>query len=287
VSAAAQLIVGQPFAAYQAAEGLNWSRLKHAVRSPLHYRAALAGELRDSSVGPEYSAMHAAVLEPSIFNSAYGVWQGRRQGADYEAAQAADPRRVWLSQGEADLVAAVRDAVHAHPVAGPLVRGVGAVKALPELSMYWTEGGRRMKGRADLVLIREDEVQLIDLKAVPSIRPRQIAAEVTRKLYHAQEAHYAAGLSACLGALGVRRPIRGLILAYETRPCPDVAVYDLGTAESDGPLWVGAEVRGEALAAVEAAEASGAWPGQVPELLPLNLPSWAYNDTDDESAGDV
>ncbi len=282
-----QLIVGQPFGSYQAAPGLNWSRLKHAVRSPLHYRAALDGELRDSSVGPEYSAMHAAILEPQTFASAYGVWPGRRAGADFEAAQAADPRRVWLSQGEAELVSAVRDAVHAHPVAGPLVRGVGAVKALAELSMYWSENGRRMKGRADLVLIKPDEVQIVDLKAVPSIRPRQIAAEITRKLYHAQEAHYAAGLAACLGALGVHRPIRGLILAYETRPCPDVAVYDLGTADSDGPLWVGAEVRGEALAAVEAAEKSGAWPGQVPELAQLHLPSWAYDEADDESAGDV
>jgi hypothetical protein len=287
VSAAAQLIVGQPFAAYQAAEGLNWSRLKHAVRSPLHYRAALAGELRDSSVGPEYSAMHAAILEPQTFATAYGTWPGRRAGADFEAAQAADPRRVWLSQGEADLVAAVRDAVHAHPVGGPLVRGVGAARALPELSMYWTESGRRMKGRGDLVLVFPDEVVLIDLKAVPSIRPRQIAAEVTRRLYHAQLAHYAAGLGACLGALGLRRPIRGLILAYETRPCPDVAVYDLGTADSDGPLWVGAEVRGEALAAVEAAEVSGVWQGQAPDLQPLNLPSWAYDEADDESAGDV
>lgn len=287
MSAAAQLIVGQPFAAYQAAEGLNWSRLKHAVRSPLHYRAALAGELRDSSVGPEYSAMHAAILEPQTFATAYGTWPGRRAGADFEAAQAADPRRVWLSQGEADLVAAVRDAVHAHPVGGPLVRGVGAARALPELSMYWTESGRRMKGRGDLVLVFPDEVVLIDLKAVPSIRPRQIAAEVTRRLYHAQLAHYAAGLGACLGALGLRRPIRGLILAYETRPCPDVAVYDLGTADSDGPLWVGAEVRGEALAAVEAAEVSGVWQGQAPDLQPLNLPSWAYDEADDESAGDV
>jgi hypothetical protein len=284
---AARLIVGQPFAAYQAAPGLNWSKLKHAVRSPLHYRAALDGRLADSDSGEEYSAIHAAILEPAAFADRYGTWSGRRQGADYEAAQAADPRRIWLSEREAELVSAVRDAVHAHPVAGPLVRGVGAVKALPELSMYWTESGRRMKGRGDLVLIFPDEVVLIDLKAVPSIRPRQIAAEITRKLYHAQEAHYAAGLAACLGALGVHRPIRGLILAYETRPCPDVAVYDLGVADADGPLWVGAEVRGDAIAAVEAAEASGAWPGQVPELAQLHLPSWAYDEADDESAGEA
>lgn len=272
---------GVPFAAYQALPGLNWSTLKHAVTSAAHFAAAVHGELSgdDTADRGMLRACHAAVLEPGAFARDFGVWAGRRAGSAYEAAKAAAPHRHLLSVTEAAQVEAVRAAIHAHPVAGPLVRdsrGVG------EVTLTWPEDGRAMKGRIDLLIMEPDRWIVADLKAVPSIAPRKLASEVARRLYHAQLAHYCAGLDAMCRAKGISpRPIEAMIIAYETRPMLDVSVVSLGVFGEGEAIFCGAAVRAEALRHVAAlADTTGPLLGQSPELAELHLPAWAYGDDD-------
>jgi hypothetical protein len=283
-----------PFDRYQQLDGLNWSILKHAVTSARHYKLALDGQHAERSDSSGLQAMHAAVLESDRFASHYRPWTAtaQRRGAEYDAACAAHPLVTWLRADDYAQAQAVAQAVAEHPVAGPLC-APGGRTVLPEISLTWTEAGRAMKGRLDLLRWGVDRHAIVDLKAVPSLHPRRMAAWIARQLYHAQLAHYCAGVRALESARQLRPcPIDVYIVAYEVRPCVDVGVFSLGTYQPnpddlDGALYCGAAVRSEALARVAAAEASGRWLGQAPEIVPVELPAWAFDSGDDDAALEV
>ena len=282
------------FDRYQALPGLNWSTLKHAATSARHYRLALDGQHAERDDSSGLHAMHAAVLEPGSFMGRYRPWTAtaQRRGAEYDAACAAHPLVTWLRPDDHAQAVAVAQAVAEHPVAGPLV-APGGPTVIPEVSLTWTEAGRAMKGRLDLLRWGLARHVIVDLKAVPSLHPRRMAAWIARQLYHAQLAHYCAGVRALEAARRFRPcPIDVYIVAYEVRPCVDVGVYHLGTywpdpADVDGALYCGAAVRAEALARVAAAEASGRWVGQAPSIIDVELPAWAFDAGDDDAALEV
>lgn len=288
----------QPFADYQKEAGLNWSLLKLAITSAAHYSAGRVGQTRPVKSAPLFSAVHKAVLENDVYDDEYRVWPGRRAGKDYEAACAALPGCVWLTEAEQAQVEAIRAAVSAHEAAADLLRGLSSdgrrLKGGAEVSLYWSEGGRKMKGRIDRLVRRVDadgkagHWDLIDLKGMPSISPRRAASEIARRHYHGQLAHYAAGIRACEPP-GRHLPIRCWIVGYEQGPIVDVAVYDLGTIEADGvaqggAIYAGQSLRAEALAVVAAIEAGGPALGQCPRPVTVELPTWAYGDGEDDTA---
>lgn len=317
---APQALAGLSFDAYRAMDGLNWSTLKHALRSQAHLAACLAGQLEDPDTLSRRAlrAVHAAVLEPAEYERQYAVWAGRRAGKEYEAAAGAPGAPEYLTVAEDAHARAVAAAVHAHPAAGLLFRAPGVVT---ELTVRWVEQGHGhgspivCKGRLDAFLPRGcvalwlDGLPVVaDLKAVPAVgSPARLAAEIARRDYAAQLAHYAAGMRAVWEARPGSAPWPGarlVIIAYEVRPMPDVAVVDLGVlgAEEgrDGDAaYLGGFRRGEALAKAApvlqamaldgVAAGARAWPGQAPEVVEVGVPGWAYGDDDenDETAGNI
>lgn len=288
----------QPFAGYQAEKGLNWSLLKLAITSPAHYSAGLHGQTRPVKSAPIFSAVHKAILEGEEYDSEYRVWPGRRAGKEYDAAVAALPGVVWLTETEQAQVDAIRQAVSSHDAASALLRGLShdgrRLKGGAEVSLYWSEAGRACKGRIDRLVRRADAEgkathwDLIDLKGMPSISPRRAASEIARRHYHGQLAHYAAGIRACEPP-GRHLPIRCWIVGYEQGPIVDVGVFDLGTIEADGiaqggAIYAGQSLRAEALAVVAAIEAGGPALGQCPRPIEVELPTWAYGDGEDDTA---
>jgi len=311
-------LAGLPFADYRGMEGLNWSTLKYALRSQAHLAAALAGSLNDpDTLGRRaLRAVHAAVLEPDAYARDYAVWAGRRAGKEYEAATGAAGAPEYLTVAEDAHARAVADAVRAHPAAGLLLRAPGAAE---ELTVRWLESGHGLpiacKGRLDLFLPRgcvglwpDGLPVVVDLKAVPAIGSgtgARLASEIARRDYAAQLAHYAAGVRAVWEARPGAAPWPGcrlVIIAYETRPMPDVAVVDLGVLGvregSDGAAaYFGGRRRDDALAAAAPVlqalaldgHVSGPWPGQAPGVVEVGVPGWAYGDDDDndETADDI
>lgn len=309
-------LAGVPFSDYRALPGLNWSTLKHALRSQAHLAAALEGRLDDPDTLSRRSlrAVHAAVLEPEAYARDYAVWAGRRAGKEYEAACAARGANApeYLTVAEDAHARAVADAVRAHPAAGMLLRAPGAVC---ELTVRWVEPGGQghgspiaCKGRLDLFLPRgcgllwgDGLPIVVDLKAVPAVgSPARLASEIARRDYAAQLAHYAAGVRAVWEARPGAPPWPGCrlaIIAYETRPMPDVAVVDLGVlgcreGRDGDAAYLGGFRRAEALAkaapVLQALEldghVGGAWPGQAPAPVEVGVPGWAYGDDEDEDA---
>ena len=308
-------LAGLPFPDYRAMQGLNWSTLKHALKSQAHFAAAIEGRLDDPDTLSRRSlrAVHAAVLEPDQYEAQYAVWAGRRAGREYEAAAGAAHAPEYLTVAEDAHARAVAVAVRAHPAAGMLLRAPGAVA---ELTVRWVERGGshgtpiECKGRLDLFLPRgcgllwDDGLPIVaDLKAVPAIGSgtgARLAAEIARRDYAAQLAHYAAGVRAVWEARPGAAPWPGarlVIIAYEVRPIVDVAVVDLGVLGvregSDGDAaYFGGRRRADALAAAAPVlqalaldgTTAGPWPGQAPSPVEVGVPGWAYGDDEDEDA---
>lgn len=261
-----------PFADYQAINALNWSRLKRLATSPLHYLTNA-----QTKSAPAFSAMHAAVLEPERFAADYAVYDGVRRGKEYDRAVAENPGRVLLSPSEDEQIAGVAAAVRRHPVAAALL-----AEGRAEVTITWDVPGadgdkRHCKGRIDWLT---NGGGIVDLKAVPSVAPRQMAVEIARRLYHGQLAWYARGLEQVTG----QRPAC-FILAYEAKAPYDVGVYRL---DADGALYVGETLVDRMLAQLTACESAGHWPGQAPDMADVALPRWAagIDEEPEEGQGD-
>jgi exodeoxyribonuclease VIII len=181
------------------------------------------------------------------------------------------PGVVWLTQGEADTVAAMVEGARNHPRVLSLLSADG----MAEVSLYWTEGegkdARRMKARADLVITYADRVILVDLKSARDVDPRSFGAAAARFGYHGQLAHYAHGLEQVY-----KLPVECCIIAVESSAPHDAAVYHL----DDLAMEAGCQMRDRLLSELAECEAAQEWPGQVPHAATLQLPVWALPDID-------
>jgi hypothetical protein len=260
--------VSRDYADYAGKKGVNWSRLKLARTSALHYRDT--PPRKDTGSLGMLRAVHALVLEPENFDRDFAVYEGKtRRGKAWDAFQIEHEGRTILNtreHGEAETIAA---AVLAYLPAGILLEHDGAST---EVGLYWSDriSGTECKGRADLVILVDGEAWVVDLKTVRSVNPRQMATDAARMGYHGQLAHYADGVAALHGVPVTRW---GLLCVEGTAP-HDVALYWL----DDEARHAGKGLRDRLLHTVTVARVSGDYPGQCPTSAPLSLPSWALDD---------
>lgn len=255
---------------YVAHKGINWSLLKLLDKSPAHYRhAADSDDDGDTASRNMLRASHMAVLEPERAAVDIIEYPGRRAGNAWKDFQAEHAGKSILNAREMAIVTGCASAIREHAEANLLLSGGEA-----EVPMYWTdpETGRECKGIADyLHLDVSNGPVLIDYKGCGSVAPHNFARDVARMGYHGQLAHYAAGVEAITG----HRPTCYLV-AQETSAPHDVGVYRL----TDDTLWLGEQMRRRLLRLLVACEASGVWPGAVPNVVELELPSWVWQRDD-------
>lgn len=274
-------VAANTFEQYRAMEGLNWSLLKHMGESPdsyLYHRDNPDADPDTHSRGA-LRAVHSRVLEgKAAFERDFVAFDGRRQGQAWEAALASAGSRTLLNPAELAMVNGASSAILRHPKARDILSGTNR-----ELSIQWMERGRWMKGRLDACRLASANgaAFIVDLKAVPSTKPRPFSAEVARRCYHGQLAHYARGLHHIYGV--PMDAITGYIVAYESKPPYDVAVYRVDT----DAIFVGEKHRDALLDRLEQCEAAEkqliamgkdpreAWGPRETQILELILPGWA------------
>ncbi len=274
----ARVYQGLAFERYAALPGVNASLLKRvASGSPLHglhYQRHGGGP--DTHSRMELRATHTLALEgEAAFRRDYAVWGGSRRGqawADFEDQHLAAGRTV-LTAAEAARVVARAAALHAHPVAGPLLRHADA---LPEATVTWTDAatGLPCKARLDLLIDAEAGVEIVDLKTWPSTDPRSMLRMIIAQQVHVQLAHYRAAVRAVVG--GHVAPQCAVMVVEDAAP-HDVGVYRL----DETLLLLGEEARRAALAAWADAVASGDYRGRAPKLCTVEAPGWLVDAADD------
>jgi len=249
------------FAEYLKIDAVNWSTLKEMRRSPLHYQHRLVTAREDSARLAMGRATHTAVFESDRFLVDYALFVGdRRAGKDWDACCAANKGKTILKAAEYETCLAMRDAVRAHPVAGPALTPPGEAEKV----LTWTDErtGLLCKSRLDWWRVG----LFADLKTSADVDAERFAATSYRMGYHGQMAFYRAGLV----ANGLNAPPPWIIAVEATAP-HDVAVLEL----DDDALYAGERMVAELLALVAAGRFSGQWPGRYPEKRPLSLPRWA------------
>lgn len=275
--------------------GINWSRLRHIRRSPLHYLAALADETRTRALD-DGILHHTRVLEPHKLRERLAVYRGasRRGSKAYSAwAEAHEgkiilcPRTNKKDREAFDLLRGMTRVLRRHPKAMALLQG-----GRSEVPLYWAEeiDGVEVtcKGLADYVIpsasgeqasalgVRIGQPILVDLKFLRDLD--RLDKTVGDHLYHGQAAHYATGVSAPgegYGHCGQEPAV--FLVCVEKSPPHDVAVLRLTDA-----LEAGHRLRSQLLSRLVQCVTNDEWPGAHPGVVDVQLKPWAAGvDTDE------
>lgn len=260
------------FSIYRALPAINWSSLKHMRDSALAYRYRLEAPVEDTPALALGRVTHALVFEPDTFERDYAIWEGgTRRGKDWEEFKAANEGRTIFKPEEIDRSIGMADAVRRHPLVQQYL--VGGVF---ESTLTWRDEDTDLECKARPDWIIPDSKILLDLKTARSIDGRRFGAAAAAYGYHCQMAHYAAGVLAVHGWL----PKRVLIVAVETDPPHDVAIFEL---DADA-MWAGKEEVAELMERLRQCIVTDRWPGRYEDEQALQLPAWMFADDEDADA---
>ena len=258
------------YAGYAAQRGLNWSRLKLARTSALHFHETPPRP--DTSTLGMLRAVHSLILEPENFDRDFAVFTGKtRRGKAFDE---------FNEQHAGKTILNVREHTQALETAAGVLAYRPAVELLQssdthtEVGLQWTDEatGQKCKGRADLVHkpAGTREAWVVDLKTVQSCDPQKMARDAARMGYHGQLEHYAAGVEAVTG----RTVTRVGLLCVEGAAPHDCALLWL----DDEAREAGRALRDRLLHTVADGQHRNVWPGQVPEPVSISLPAWAIDE---------
>jgi hypothetical protein len=249
---------------YRAAPGVNWSTLKHMARSPLHYRHAVTAASDPTPAMALGTLAHLAVLEPHRL-AEVAVWEGGvRRGKEWDAWNAANAGRIQAKPEELATARAIGEAVRAHPVAAALLD-----RCEVERSIFWVDPDTGIPCKARLDACKPGAV--IDLKTARDVSPRAFGRAASALDYPGQLGHYGAAWAAETGDIADL-----YIIAVESDDPHDVAVYQIDHVATHAGL----QRRRRYLDTLAECQRTGRWPGQVPDLYPLDIPAY-YNEEAD------
>lgn len=261
---------------YFALPAVNISSLKMLARSPLHYRHALANP-KTSAAMTLGTAAHCAVLEPERFCRDYVTWckrteSGRvapRTGKAWEAFVTEFGDRTILTEDEAELAANIAAAVRGDPVAAKYLDDGD-----PEVTLEWTIGERRCKGRVDWITMRDGQHVIVGLKTARDCRNHIFSTVAAQLGYGMQWAWYFDGYKAITG-----HEARMVEIVVESKPPHAVVVYLI----TEDILAQGRDDYTNLLRQLADCESRDEWPGPAQTELVLSMPTWWYGNDEDIS----
>lgn len=228
---------------------LHITTLRKMARSPAHLRAAIEQPQKPTSAMRNGSLGHAVVL-----GGKYTVFDRERRGNLWAEFKAEHEGELIVTRAELDHAQRARDAIFAHPIAGPLL-SVGQREQPVEWEMYGEQFATR-----GIDLVSQDNV--VELKFASTVQPTQFQWACLKMAYHAQVSSYMAAAR----SLNVE-PSEGWIVGVEPLPPYAITVFHLTpralvAGEKLVRLWT------ERLLACEAADA---WPSYCESAIDLDV----------------
>jgi hypothetical protein len=273
--------VREPEHSYRVWDAANQSVLKSYLRSPAHGRHDQINPSSPTAAMLLGTAIHAAVLEPDLFDSEFVAAPvadartkvGRALKAEHEARH---PGKTSLPAKEFDLVLAARQAIYDNPIAAKLLGGDGQ----NELSYVWESDypgaeGTLCKARVDRLTTLDGVPCLVDLKTSVDATPSEFQKSVGRFGYDLQAAFYLDGLATLYP--GDRRFI--FIVVEKTAP------FGVSVCELEQFSLTEGRIKAErGLAAYAKAHATNIFDGYESVIHQIQTPQWARI-KDDENRG--
>lgn len=269
---------------YHSGAGVSKSALDLVARSPRHYWERYINPDREPNTPTPAmiigSAVHSAVLEPDLFPNEYITLpddapnrptsrqvNAKKPSPDTLIAidwwrdfEAANSGRTILGADDYQLCLAIRDAVHAHPVAGPLF-----AEGVAEQSYYVTEPetGELIKCRPDWIT---GNGMMVDLKTTEDASPDGFAKSVANFRYFVQAPWYLDILERLYG----EAPPYFLFVAVEKKRPHAIGVYFVDNVQLD----LGRRRYMKDLRSISHCKAAGDFPDYSSQIEPLRLPKW-------------
>lgn len=210
------------------------------------------------------SALHKIILEPDLFEGAFvpnpGIERRSNAGkAEWAAFVAENAGKAILSDEDYQKCLAIRDAVHLHPVIGPLMQG-----GVSEQSVYAidSETGELVKCQIDKLLSN----LIVDVKSTLDASPAGFGKSAANYRYPHQTAWYQDVMDEAFG----EHPDYWAFLAIEKEPPFAMGLY---YPDPDQVRMAREANRRDFLRIVEH-KRSGHWPDYATEALPLAMPGW-------------
>lgn len=262
-------VENMPYDEYTAVPALNFSTLKHMMRSPLCYRWHLDHPEEETPAMVLGSATHRMILEPGRVGE-YAVWgeleeQKVRRGKVWEAFCAVQDGKEIITVAERDSMIGIAVAVRNSPPARKYLIDEGPI----EVSMFWEMDGRRFKGRIDKLIPAKHIT--VNLKTTRSCQPRRFGAQCFALGYYMHEALYWDGYKTLTGHAPKQK-----IVAFESKPPHEGATYRI---PPDVRLQ-GMEDLHALLDRLAWCEKTDVWPAEMEEESDLILPTYAMSDPD-------
>lgn len=260
-------VVNMPNNAYHSYEGISKSGLDLIDRSPAHYAHTERREpTRAMVIG---TAIHAAILEPDVFEQQYLLLRDvqDRRASEYKQAIKTHSPELVLTGKEADHVAGMQESLQANTAAAALL----ALPGWCELSAFveCRETGAILRARYDK--LTECGIA-VDLKKTQDIRYDQFQRSVANYRYHVQDAFYSRVFNLITG-----KPLQAFkFLTVEEQSPHASKVFAL----DDEAKIVGERIAMRNLQTYAACNARGEWPYPDGSEELLSLPTWALEEED-------
>lgn len=251
---------------------INFSILKHILRSPAHMMQAMKADKETTDDMRFGTAAHCALLEPKEYDKRFVVWDGgTRRGHEWDQFNRLNAGKEILTRAQSDRVLSVKAAVNAYtkfPLAQILERG------RREESLVWTDKqtGIPLKTKIDCMT---DEC-IIELKFVEDARPEAFSRRVADLAfsYDMQAAIQQEGFEA-----NFSKTVPVMLIAIEKDAPHGIRIYDAGHADNIGNGSRSVMANGKrklrtALKRLAECRGNNIWPGYENDIEELSVPAF-------------
>lgn len=259
---------------YHSSDSVGHSGLVRIMRSPSHYKESLDAPREPTPAMAFGTAVHAAILEPSLFVKSYGVApkfdrrtkDGKAAAEDWEKNNAG---KLFLTEEQMASLKRMQAQVMDHAGAAKLL-SVG----MAEKSFFWTdsETGVNCRIRPDFLMQNEhgEIIGIVDVKTAIDASAEGFSKSLANYGYDLQAAFYQEGMKQATG-----RKIPFYFVVIESNAPHAVAAYKA----NDQVIEVGRTKFQGALQLVAWCRENGQWPAYQPtgEIEEIGLPRWAAN----------
>lgn len=224
-------------------------------------------------------AVHTLILGVGPDVVAVDARDWKTKAAQAAAAEAREQGRTPLLAKDYQRAEAMRDAVRAHPIAGPLLARPGASEQ--SFVGRCPETGVMCRTRIDRLpdVDPGQRALVVDVKTTTDASPDGFASSMAKFGYHQQGPFY----GDVLRWLGLADDVQVVFVAVEKTP-PHLVV--VATPSAEALAW-GQVLNRKARDIYAECTASGHWPGYPVEPVVLDLPAWQarqYEIADDAGA---
>lgn len=258
------MILNIPNHEYHAAERMNNSGIKQILKSPAHYQIYLRQKSEPTKAMIIGSAVHAATLEPDVFEKDYaaipeGLDRRTKAGKETFAELEASGKTI-LAADDYQNVLDIALAVRSHETAGKLFN-----HGIAEVSVFSEIDDVPVKARFDW--LRNNII--VDLKTTDDASPDEFVRSIAKYGYDVQAAWYLDVAKA--DGIEISNFI---FVAVEKNPPYAVGLYELD-AES---IEIGRTKYQKGLSIYRHCVKTGEWPSYSPDIITLQLPKWAMRE---------